>query len=308
MALRPFRLILPLFAAALPAAARAVTMEAASADSSGLFTQALRFGSQVRFMPALPKPAKTAGGAAAVFEDSASLDKLHLHYLKEDAGVGTAAFSAAAAAPQPSRTIDLGPLVNRNLKAGLNVNLGGKNVWLSGVFDRGTFDRAKNAYVDPNAYTALSVDGEPTRLFNVKDLLSNPQTVTIGSGQFKIKLAPDLGDQLESEIVIITLANNHKDRITLRDLLKAVGDSGAALTLGGQVYKLFYYDEIKDGKLDPSNKLFAFIATDAKGEFHVFMIPADLVPADKTATFKMLGDVPMGLRRAGSQLFVFGNP
>ncbi len=300
--MKHLRFILPFLLTAAPGLAFAgPTAEAASSDANSIFMRALEFAGQLRFTPAAPVPARSGG--ATEFEDSNVIDKLHIQTPRG----GVHAFQGASAAP--SQTVDLSSLLNRNLKAGLNANLGGKNVWLSGVFDRGTFDQGKNAYVDPNAYASLLIDGEPSvGIFNVTDLLTSPKTVTIGGGQFKIKLSPDLTDQLASEIVIVNLANNHKDRIALRDLLNAVANAGAAVSAGGQNYKLFYYDEVKNGRLDPASKLFAFIATDANGEFHVFMIPSDLIPEDKPGAFKLLGDKIIGLRRSGSQLLVFGNP
>jgi len=38
------------------------------------------------------------------------------------------------------------------------------------------------------------------------------------------------------------------------------------------------------------------------------MVPGDLVNADKTTTFKMLGDKPLGLKRAGDKLELYGAP
>src|SRR5277367_460154 len=56
-----------------------------------------------------------------------------------------AALQAAAFTPSVV-SVDLPPLLNRNLKAGLHADLGGKSVWLSGVFDRGSFDGGKNVF------------------------------------------------------------------------------------------------------------------------------------------------------------------
>ncbi|MBI3552283.1 MAG: hypothetical protein HY077_07175 [Elusimicrobia bacterium] len=307
MAYRPIALLCAVLAAAPSLAAAGPTAESASLSAGTVLSQAFQFTGKIRFFPSPAVPSRLAEGAS--FEDSSSIDKIHLHTLKAGGISSPKPSFQAAALAQPTSTVALGALLNRNLRAGLNAKLGGKDVWLSGVFDRGTYDKAKNAYVDPNAYVSLLIEGDAAvRIYNVKDLLTSPQTIAIGSGQFKLKLSPDLSDQLDSEIVVINLANNHKDRISLRDLLNAVGGSGEAFTLGAQVYKVFYYDEVKNGRMDPAGKLFAFIATDPKGEFHVFMIPGELIPSDRTATFKMLDDKPLGLKKAGDKLLIFANP
>jgi hypothetical protein len=276
--------------------------EGASVDAGTVFMRALEFSGQLRFAPAIPLPPAPASGGTE-FEDYSAIDALHIH----TPHVGPQSFVRAGV--QPSQSLDLAGLLDRNLKTGLNANLGGKSVWLSGLFDRGTFDGGKSAYVEPSAFASLLIDGEPAAsIFKVTDLLMNPQTLTIGGGQFKVKLSPDLTDMLASEIVIINLANNHKDRITLRDMLNSVGNSGAAVVAGGQTYKLFYYDEVKNGRLDPASKLFAFIANDANGAFHVFVVPSELIPSDKAAIFKMLDGRSLGLQHSGTQLLVFGNP
>jgi len=296
-------LFLPVILAAAPGLVLAApTPEAASSDAGAAFTQSMELGGQLRFTPAILQPVLAVSGGLE-FQDNSSIDQLHI---LTPLGWPQAFLGASA---QPSQTVDLAALLNRNLKAGLSVNLGGKSVWFSGVFDRGTYDQGKNAYVDPTAYLSMLIDGNPSAsIFKVTDLLMNPQTLTIGSGQFKIKLSPDITDQLGSEIVVINLADNHKDRITLRDLLNNVKNAGEAVASGGRTYKLFYYDEVKNGRLDPASKLFAFIVTDSGGEFHVFMIPSELVPSDKAAVFKLLDGRPLGLQRSGAQLRVFGNP
>lgn len=296
-------LFLPVVLAAAPGLVLAApTPEAASLDAGAAFTQAIEFGGQVRFTPAIPLAASPASGGTE-FEDYSAIDNLHIHTPR----VGPQTYVNASA--QPSQSLDLTTLLDRNLKAGMNANLGGKSVWLSGIFDRGTFDQGKSAYVEPSAYASVLIDGDPSAsIFKVADLLMSPQTLTIGGGQFKVKLSPDLTDTLASEIVVINLSNNHKDRITLRDLLNAVANAGAPVAAGGQTYKVFYCDEIKNGRLDPASKLFAFMATDANGGFHVFVIPSEFIPTDKAAVFKLLDGRPLGLQRSGAQLRVFGNP
>jgi hypothetical protein len=203
-----------------------------------------------------------------------------------------------SSAKAPSQEVDLKTLLNRHLKTSLTFQMGGKTVWVSG-----SFDRAQKAYV------SILEEGKAARFYNVESLLTSPGMLDIGSIKVKLSLSPDLSDQLESEIVLTNTANRKdQQRITLRDMLAAVSAAGEPAKIGGEDYRLFYYDDIKDSAADPNNKAFAFILTDAKGEFHVFLVPAELVPGDKIAVFKMHDNAPAGLQQAGGKLRIFDNP
>lgn len=198
----------------------------------------------------------------------------------------------------PALELDLAPMLNRHLKTSLAFTLGGKNLWVSGAFDK-----AQNAFV------SILVDGAEPLFFNVKGLLDKEETLVIGNATYKLSLAPNVIDQLESEIVLKNVANR-KDResVTIKEMLAAVSAAGADVKVGGQAYKAFYYDDIKDGRADKTNKAFAFILTDGKGEIHVFLVPAELVPADKIAVFKMYENHRIGLAQVSGKLQVFDNP
>ena len=204
----------------------------------------------------------------------------------------------APGAKAATKEITLSPLLNRHFKTTLTFSMGGKSVWISGSFDRGQ-----------KAYVSVLEDGKAAKFFNVEDLLTHPAMLDIGSAKVKLSLSPDLSDQLESEIVL-TNAANRKDqqRITLRDMLAAVSAAGESVAIGGQAYKLFYYDDIKDGVGNPASKSFAFILTDAKGEISVFLVPSELVPADKIAIFKMADNKSVGLQQKDGALRLFDNP
>lgn len=204
----------------------------------------------------------------------------------------------AALKAGPSQELDLAALRNRHLKTSLQFTLGGKNVWISGSFDS-----------QQNAYVSVLPEGEGPRFYNVKGLLEKDEQQTIGSATYKISLAPNIVDQMESEIVLKNLANR-KDResVTIREMLSAVSAAGAEVKAGGQTYKTFYYDDIKGNVQDTSTQSFAFVLIDAKGEFHVFLVPANLVPSDKLAVFKMYENHRVGLQQAGGKLRIFDNP
>ena len=97
-------------------------------------------------------------------------------------------------------------------------------------------------------------------------------------------------------------------RITLKKMLAGVGATGAPVTVGGQAYKVFYTDDIKGGRVDKTAKTFTFILTEASGEIHVFLIPAELVPSDKVAVFKMFANARVGLTQKDGKLKVYENP
>lgn len=194
--------------------------------------------------------------------------------------------------------IDLAALLNKQLKSSLKYNLGGKDVWISGAFDR-----------QQNAYVSILVDGSDAVFFNVKGLLDKEEAVTAGTAKYKLYLAPNVINQMKSEIILENAADeDDKVRVTLKKMLEAVGAAGAAVTVGGQSYKVFYTDDIKNGRVDKTAKTFTFILTEPNGEIHVFLIPADLVPSDKIAVFKMFNNGRVGLVQKDGKLKVYENP
>ncbi len=194
--------------------------------------------------------------------------------------------------------IDLASLLNKQLKSPLKYRMGGKDVWVSGAFDR-----AQNAYV------SILVDGAEPRFFNVKGLLDKEEEVVSGTNKYTLRLSPNVINQMKSEIILENKANeDDMIRITLKKMLEGVGVSGAAVAVSGQNYKVFYTDDIKAGRADKTAKSFTFMLTEANGEFHVFLIPAELVPADKIAVFKMFNNTRVGLVQKDGKLKVYENP
>ena len=202
------------------------------------------------------------------------------------------------AAAGPAQRIDLTTLLNRHFKTDQVFTLSGVQVWVSG-----TFDRAQKAYV------SVLIDGKADQLYNVEDLVKTPQTLQIGSATYQLKVFPDLSDLLDSEIALVNKANRKDEqRLTLRDMLTSVAAAGQSATVSGDAYKVFYYDDVKDGHLDSATRSFAFIKTDAQGQFHVFLVPAELVPADKIAIFTMHDNKSVGLQRDGDTLLIYQQP
>jgi hypothetical protein len=203
-----------------------------------------------------------------------------------------------AAAGTQVGDVDLATLLNKQLKSPLKYTLGGKDVWVSGAFDR-----------QQSAFVSILVDGAEARFFNVKGLLDKEEELVSGTAKYKLYLAPNVINQMKSEIILENAANeDDKVRITLKKMLEAVGAGGASVTVAGQAYKVFYTDDIKAGRADKTAKSFTFILTEPNGEIHVFLIPADLVPSDKIAVFKMFNNARVGLAQKDGKLKVYENP
>ena len=197
-----------------------------------------------------------------------------------------------------SQDVALDALLNRHLKTSLKFSMGGANVWVSGGFNR-----AQKPAV------AITEDGKPTRFFDVEALLDSPEILDVGSAKVQLSLSPSMTDLLGSKIVLTNVANKaEQKKITLREMLAAVAAAGDNASIGGQAYKVFYYDDIEDGQASTKTRSFAFILVDSAGEFHVFLIPAELIPGDRVALFKLLNNSVAGLQKAGSMLKVFDNP
>lgn len=287
-----FHVLLPLTALlAVAAPVRAAGPESVLLGAESAFSAA----SQLKFTPGFSskngfgqRPDLAVQGGTDAFDQ----------FLKQHANVVGQAEQLSLLAAAPVLELDLAPLLNRHLKTSLAFTLGGKNLWVSGAFDK-----AQNAFV------SILVEGAEALFYNVKGLLDKEETLVIGSATYKLSLAPNVIDQLESEIVLKNVANR-KDResVTIKEMLAAVSAAGADVKVAGQSYKAFYYDDIKDGRADKTNQAFAFILTDSKGEIHVFLVPSELVPSDKIAIFKMYENRRIGLTQADGKLKVFDNP
>lgn len=267
-------------AAAVPARAG---LETASAGADRAFAQAAFAGGFSSLAPA----AKWRQPLAQVPVNN----EMNLPQLVSADGVAGAAAAEVA-------SLDLAALLNRQLKTNLRYDMGGKSVWISGAFDR-----AQNAYV------SILVDGAPAKFFNVKGLLDKEELVEAGTNKYKLYLAPNIIDQMKSEIILENAADeDDKVRVSLKKMLAAVSAAGDSATVGGQAYKVFYTDDVKNGQVDATAKTITFIHTEASGAIHVFLIPADLVPSDKIAVFKMFQSRRVGLVQKDGKLKVYENP
>jgi hypothetical protein len=273
------RLVMPL-ALILAAARASAGVEALSAGAENSFLSAA-FGG-------LPRPVHS------VYRSAGAQVPTPIGYQSAVlAGEGTAGAAAVEVA-----SLDLAALLNKQLKSPLRYDLGGKSVWVSGAFDR-----------QQNAYVSILVDGQEARFFNVRGLLDKAETVVAGTARYTLYLAPNVINQMKSEIILENAADeDDKVRVTLKKMLESVGAAGDAATVSGQLYKVFYTDDVKNGQIDRTARTFTFLHIDAGGQIHVFLIPAELVPSDKIAVFKMHGNTRVGLIQAQGRLRVYENP
>jgi len=206
---------------------------------------------------------------------------------------------AAGAGPV---TVDLSTLLNKQWKAGNPYSLGGQQAYISGSFDR-----------KQNAYVSVYVDGwKQPSFFNIKGLLDKEGSVKIGNATYTVSLSANPLKPMKSKIIFENAANEDDAAdITVKKLLDAVTQSGTTVQLSDQAYQTFYYNDVKPGangpEIDPSSKTFAMILT-AGEDLHVFLIPAETVPADKIAIFKMYQNKAIGLQAPGQTLKVYENP
>lgn len=278
-----------LVVALAPAAALAAGAAASGAATPDIGWDGLRPPTEAkahRFTPGAVVDS-VSGSPATTAEDKPI--PLHIRMVT-DKGVSAAA--------KPSRDFDLAAIKNKHIKTTLQYTMGGKAVWVSGGFDR-----------EQKAFVSVLEDGKAARFFNVEEIFGKPPVLDIGTAKYKLSLSPDMSDQLESEIVLTNVANR-KDRtpITLREMLTAVTAAGESATIGGKAYKFFYYDDIKNGGLDPATQSLAFVYTDPNGELHVFLVPAELISTDQITIFKMYDNAPVGLQKVSGTLKVFEQP
>ena len=187
-------------------------------------SEALALGADKAFMNAAfasPLPMSAAGKWTVQAPMAQLLPSMSWFSLSVLAQLGSEALPGAAA---QTGDIDLATLLNKQLKSPLKYSLGGKDVWISGAFDR-----------QQNAYVSILVDGAEARFFNVKGLLDKEEEVVSGTAKYKLYLNPNVINQMKSEIILENAANeDDKVRVTLKKMLEGVGSSGAAVTVSGQ--------------------------------------------------------------------------
>ncbi len=254
-------------------------------------------------------PEALALGAAQSFTNAAFFEGLpELPVMQLSAMPSPTPFNITALAPMGSKNIagvktqvgkiDLASLLNKQLKSPLKYSLGGKDVWVSGAFDR-----------EKNPYVSILVDGSQARFFNVKGLLNKEEEVVAGTAKYKLYLVGNPLNQLKSEIVLENAANeDDKVGITIKKMIEGIKAVGAAVAVSGQNYKVFYTDDIKNGQVDKTAQSFTFILTDTAGGVHIFLIPANFVLADEIKVFAMFANSRIGLRQKNGQLEIYENP
>lgn len=255
-----------------------VAPEALWAAGGARFDAALAV-SGARFKPAVPaRPQPTQADRDAFARD---LDR---------SATLLQASGFQAAAPAQSADLELAPLLDRHLKTRLHYVLNGRHVWFSGAFDR-----------NQKPFVSVLVDGQAVRYFDVKALLNQDQSVSVGGMPFTLSLSANIFHRMKSTLKLQSDSTGQNARFTVQDMLDAVAVAGQPVRFTDQAVQ-FYYSNGIDG-----NRMFVFIFGDAK-DFHVYLVPENMVPGDKLAVFKMYNDKRVGLTRQDGRLKVYENP
>lgn len=205
--------------------------------------------------------------------------------------------SFQASAPAAVADLDLASLLNGHLKTRLRYQLSGRTVWFSGAFDK-----AQKPFV------SVLVEGSAPRFFDVKALLNKEQSVSVGGASYTLSLSPNIFHRMKSTINLKNDRNAREAaRFSVQDMLDAVSAAGRTVRLSDQSYQFYYADGLKGGAADPSARMFVFIHGNGS-DFHVYLIPENLVPSDRVGVFKMFNDKRVGLVNAGGRLQVYENP
>ncbi len=206
------------------------------------------------------------------------------------------------AATGPTAEIDLAKLLNKQWTTSAAYPMGGQTAYIGGAFDR-----------LQNAFVSVFTGGWPEpKLFNLKGLLDQEGQVRVGNAAYTVSLSANVLKPMKSEVVFENQADeSDQKRVTVRRLLDALTAEGQLLQLSDQAYRVFYYNDVKDTPAGPvvdrTTKTLAMILTLGE-DLHVFLIPAELVPADQIAVFTMYADKRVGLQTSGNTLKVYENP
>ncbi|MBI4424724.1 MAG: hypothetical protein HY554_13405, partial [Elusimicrobia bacterium] len=254
-----------------------------------------------------PSPEALAAGAAEGFALSAGAEALRQavlpvadhwiqsplpgkddfdEYMREHSNLppqeGTAAPAGAPA------SVDLASLLNRQWRTAAVYPMGGQTVTIGGAFDR-----QQNAFIG-----ALVAGSKEPRFFNIRGLLDKEAELRVGQAVYGVSLSANILKPMKSQVVFENKADeDDQQRITVKRLLEALSASGETVRLSDQSYQAFYYNDIKEGPagpaVDPATRTLAFLIADGD-DIHVFLIPAELVPSDKVAVFKMYKNKRVG--------------
>lgn len=205
--------------------------------------------------------------------------------------------SFQSAAPTAAADLDLAALLNRHLKTNLRYQLSGRTVWFSGAFDN-----------SQKPYVSVLVDGYAPRYFDVKALLNQEQSVSVGGASYTLSLSPNIFHRMKSTINLKNDANSREAaRFSVQDMLDNVAAAGQRVALSDQSYQFYYADGLNGGVANPNARMFVFIFGNG-ADSHVYLIPESLVPSDKIGVFKMFNDKRVGLVNSGGRLKVIENP
>lgn len=274
-----------------------IAVALAAPASAQISPEGLSMAAGARFeasvMGVAPGAFRPYGGGAGM--PPAQAEAWENDMLQNSTMLAPAAFRAGAAAA--SQDLDLASLLNRHLKTRLRYQLSGRTVWFSGAFDR-----------SQKPYVSVLVDGAPARYFDVKALLNTDQHLSVGGKAYTLSLSPNIFHRMKSTINLKNDSNSRETaRFSVQDMLDTVAGAGEPVALSDQSYRFYYADGLNNGVADPNARMFVFIYGNPS-DFHVYLVPESLVPADRVGVFKMFNDKRIGLVNRAGTLSVIENP
>jgi hypothetical protein len=272
---------------AVVVAALAVTAGAQPMPESFSALGAARFDAAMAMPGSQFRPTLSPGAPALTAAEAAGLDQ----DISDKASL-VRATEFVSAAPALTSELDLAALLNRHLKTRLHFVLSGRSVWFSGAFDRGQ-----------KPFVSVLVDGQAARYFDVRALLSQDQSVSVGGTPYTLSLSANIFHKMKSTISLKNDADSRQTaRFSVQDMLDAVSAAGEPVNFSDQQYRFYYADGVDGG-----GRMFVFICGSTK-DFHVYLVPEALVPSDKLGVFKMFNDKRVGLAQQNGRLLVYENP
>jgi hypothetical protein len=212
-----------------------------------------------------------------------------------------AAHSATAQATEVG-SYKLADVLDAQLDTNLTFTLKGKEVRISGTFDR-----------QSNAYLSLKVKGGASaKFYDLASLVDTPGTYAIGGADYTVLLAGNPVKPLRSQIMLENDADEDDFHSTsVGKLLGAIEEAGKVVTFTDQTYRLYYFRDVKKTakgvEVDGTSKTFALIYKEGK-EMHTFLIPAETVRTDKIIIYKAYNNKKIGLRIVGDSIKIYENP
>ncbi|MBI4051082.1 MAG: hypothetical protein HY400_01105, partial [Elusimicrobia bacterium] len=203
---------------------------------------------------------------------------------------------------EPFSRLDLSAVKNSHRKTTLKYPMGGVDTFISAQFSR-----------DQKGYLSVWAPESVLAFFNVEKLLDKDGIVAVRGKIYYVKLSPNIFDKLGSKIIIENQMNSReKYSFKVRDLLKAVYETGYAVNFPDRAYRMAYYDEVteKGGRvvLNPNQQMLVFGTHQSKDDYPTYWIDPNTIPSDGVAVYTFYNGKKVGLRKLDNILEIYNNP